>query len=172
MVIGFVAALILLRALNLGGGDDAEPVVDGVVYLPGYFADIHRLIGDADADLGRLIPPVDGQACADGGGDAVCRRHREHLRVGFRVLSVFATICLRWIRRSMLAIGTRGIWSRRRSFTRASMRSFRRCWTAIATLFWMPIGGRRRPAATRPVCVWTLMPPFWMNGRPEWGWAG
>lgn len=82
MVIGFVAALILLRALNLGGGDDAEPVVDGVVYLPGYFADIHRLIGDADADLGRLIPPVDGQACADGGGDAVCRRHREHLRVG------------------------------------------------------------------------------------------
>ena len=85
MVIGFIAALLVLRALNLGGGgDDLTQPADQYQYLPGYFADINRLIEDADFDLAVAIPSDRGETCAAGGDgyETACRQHRENLRQG------------------------------------------------------------------------------------------
>ena len=73
MIIGFVGALLILWALDLGGG--------GSEYPPGYYGEILRLSAEADAELEEIMPVEVGAACRDG-DDAACRVRREQLRRG------------------------------------------------------------------------------------------
>ncbi len=83
-LIGFAAALFLLRELDIFEG---EPAPDGLQlaescdYPAGtYFERLCSLVGRATLDLQSTIDPGTAARCAERGVD--CRLHREHLRQG------------------------------------------------------------------------------------------
>ena len=81
-VIGFIAALFLLRELDIFEGDPAPPdanVADQCDFPIGYYDDVCQLVARASRDVTEQLDPEAINACVDGDNDA-CRMHREGLR--------------------------------------------------------------------------------------------
>ena len=84
MVIGFIAALFLLRELNLFEGSPAPPepsLADACTYpLGSYFDQLCNLVARATTEIQSTIDPLTALGCVKDNVD--CRLHRENLRVG------------------------------------------------------------------------------------------
>ncbi len=81
-MIGFVAALFLLRELDIFEGDPAPPepnVADQCDYPTGYENDVCQLVARASQDVAEQLDPDAIGGCLDGARDD-CRAHREGLR--------------------------------------------------------------------------------------------
>ena len=83
-MIGFVAALFLLRELDIFEGDPAvvEPDLTSACDYPagGYFDRLCKLVAQASFEIQTTIEPATAARCVDDNTD--CRLHRENLRVG------------------------------------------------------------------------------------------
>lgn len=81
-VIGFIAALFLLRELDIFEGDPAPPdanVADQCDFPTGYYDDVCQLVARVSRNVAEQLDPEAIRACVDGDSDA-CRTHREGLR--------------------------------------------------------------------------------------------
>lgn len=82
-VIGFIAALFLLRALDIFESDPPSDtsLSEACGYSMGsYFDQLCNLVSRATEELQSVIAPQTALSCVDSNLD--CREHREHLRVG------------------------------------------------------------------------------------------
>ena len=83
-IIGFVAALFLLRELDIFEGDPIplEPQINAECDYPvgGYFDQLCNLVARATVELQTTISPDTAAQCVD--QDLGCRIHRENLRRG------------------------------------------------------------------------------------------
>ena len=81
-LIGFIAALFLLRELDIFEGDPPPPdanVAGQCDFPTGYYNDVCQLVARASRDVAEQLDPEVISACVDGDNDA-CRSHREGLR--------------------------------------------------------------------------------------------
>lgn len=81
-MIGFIAALFLLRELDIFEGDPPPPepnVADQCDYPTGYHNDVCQLVARASQDVAEQLDQEAIEDCLDGAQDA-CRTHREGLR--------------------------------------------------------------------------------------------
>ena len=83
-IIGFVAALFLLRELDIFEGDPAppEPALGAACDYPAgsYFDQLCHLVARATVEIQTAIDPATALRCVDEQAD--CRIHRENLRQG------------------------------------------------------------------------------------------
>lgn len=83
-IIGFIAALFLLRELDIFEGDPAPvgPLVNASCDYPlgGYFDQLCNLVARATVEVQTTISPETAERCVEQGED--CRIHRENLRQG------------------------------------------------------------------------------------------
>ena len=83
-IIGFIAALFLLRELDIFEGDPAPvgPSVNGSCDYPsgGYFDQLCNLVARATVEIQSVITPEAAQRCVE--QNTGCRTHRENLRQG------------------------------------------------------------------------------------------
>lgn len=83
-LVGFVAALFLLRELDIFEGDPAplQPTLGGNCDYPlgSYFDQLCNLVARATLEIQTTIDPSTATACVE--EDLDCREHREHLRLG------------------------------------------------------------------------------------------
>jgi len=90
-IIGFIAALFLLRELDIFEGDPApvEPIVNGTCVYPtgSYFEQLCNLVARATAEIQTGISPEVAIACVQRNTD--CRTHRENLRQGLPKIERF-----------------------------------------------------------------------------------
>ena len=81
-VIGFIAALFLLRELDIFEGDPVPPdanVADQCDFPTGYYDDVCQLVARASRDVAEQLDPEAISGCLDGAPDD-CRTQREGLR--------------------------------------------------------------------------------------------
>ncbi len=81
-MIGFVAALFLLRELDIFESDPPPPepnVADQCDYPTGYYNDVCQLVARASQDVAEQLDPEAINGCLDAVQDD-CRTHREGLR--------------------------------------------------------------------------------------------
>ena len=83
-IIGFVAALFLLRELDIFEGDPAppEPVLNAACHYPigSYFDQLCNFVARATVEIQSMIDPAVASGCVNHNTD--CRIHRENLRRG------------------------------------------------------------------------------------------
>ena len=83
-LIGFIAALFLLRELDIFEGDPAAPelAVSGDCTYPAgsYYDQLCNLVARATVEIQTTIAPETSAACVEEALD--CRIHRENLRLG------------------------------------------------------------------------------------------
>ena len=83
-IIGFIAALFLLRELDIFEGDPAPPapVLGAACDYPvgSYFDQLCHLVARATVEIQDVIDPEVAARCVEENSD--CRIHREHLRRG------------------------------------------------------------------------------------------
>ena len=91
-IIGFIAALFLLRELDIFEGSPPPPpsLSDACTYPVGsYYDQLCNLVARATEELQATIDPETALRCVESSQDSQtsqlgqdCREHREHLRVG------------------------------------------------------------------------------------------
>lgn len=90
-IIGFIAALFLLRELEIFEGDPAPvgPIVSGSCDYPAgsYFDQLCRLVARATVEIQTVITPEVAESCVERNTD--CRTHRENLRQGLPTIERF-----------------------------------------------------------------------------------
>lgn len=90
-IIGFIAALFLLRELDIFEGDQAPvgPVVNQACDYPpgGYFDRLCNLVAHATVEIQTAIAPEVAEACVE--QQSECRTHRESLRQGLPTIERF-----------------------------------------------------------------------------------
>ncbi len=90
-IIGFIAALFLLRELDIFEGDPAPagPTVNGSCDYPSgsYFDELCSLVARATVEIQTLIAPEVAASCVEQNVD--CRPHRENLRQGLPTIERF-----------------------------------------------------------------------------------
>ncbi len=83
-IIGFIAALFLLRELDIFEGDPVplEPSLGAACDYPvgGYYDQLCNLVARATVEIQTVIDPETAELCAEENTD--CRIHRENLRRG------------------------------------------------------------------------------------------
>ncbi len=90
-VIGFIAALFLLRELDIFEGDPAPtgPSVNAACDYPlgGYFDQLCNLVARATVEIQSTVVPDNAASCVEDNLD--CRIHRENLRLGLPTIERF-----------------------------------------------------------------------------------
>ena len=90
-IIGFIAALFLLRELDIFEGDPAPvgPIVNGSCDYPSgsYFDQLCNLVARATVEIQTVITPEVAESCVEQNSD--CRTHRENLRQGLPTIERF-----------------------------------------------------------------------------------
>lgn len=90
-IIGFIAALFLLRELDIFEGDPAQvgPTVNAACDYPAgsYFDQLCNLVARATVEIQNVIEPETAARCVNDNTD--CRIHRENLRRGLPAIERF-----------------------------------------------------------------------------------
>ena len=90
-IIGFIAALFLLRELDIFEGDPAPvgPILNESCDYPigSYFDQLCNLVARATVEIQTAINPEVAESCVD--QDMDCRTHRENLRQGLPTIERF-----------------------------------------------------------------------------------
>lgn len=90
-IIGFIAALFLLRELDIFEGDPSPvgPAVNGDCDYPtdSYFDQLCNLVARATSEIQTVIAPEAAESCV--AQHANCRTHRENLRQGLPPIERF-----------------------------------------------------------------------------------